>query len=50
MAVSTVADLFAYILHVAGVQCVYGAVGNSLNAITEALCRRGEVEWVHVLR
>ena len=44
----TVADQFADILAVAGVKRIYGIVGDSLNALTEALRRRGTIEWIHV--
>src|SRR5258708_32902329 len=32
----------------AGVQRVYGIVGDSLNPVTDALRRRDKVRWVHV--
>ena len=44
----TVADQCAEILAAAGVQRIYGIVRDSLNALTDALCRRGKIEWVHV--
>ena len=46
--IDNVADLFAETLQQAGVHRVYGIVGDSLNAITEALRKRGEIDWVHV--
>lgn len=44
----TVADQFVDILHIAGVRRVYGVVGDSLNGITDALRRKGKIDWVHV--
>ncbi len=32
----------------AGVRRIFGVVGDSLNAITEALRRQSDIEWVHV--
>jgi pyruvate dehydrogenase (quinone) len=48
MSISTVADLFAETLEQAGVRRIYGVVGDSLNAITEALRERQHIDWVHV--
>jgi thiamine pyrophosphate-dependent acetolactate synthase large subunit-like protein len=48
MAGKTVAELLVETLEVAGVERIYGVVGDSLNAITEALRRRGRIRWVHV--
>ena len=42
-----VADLIADALHQVGVQHIYGIVGDSLNGLTEALRRRGDIAWVH---
>ena len=44
----TVADQFAEILAAAGVRRIYGIVGDSLNGLTDALRRQGEIAWVHV--
>src|SRR6202142_3316940 len=44
----TVSDQFVNTLLAAGVKRVYGVVGDSLNGITDALRRHGEIEWVHV--
>ncbi|RCW71254.1 ubiquinone-dependent pyruvate dehydrogenase [Pseudorhodoferax soli] len=44
----TAADYLAETLQQAGVQRVYGVVGDSLNGFTEALRRREAIEWVHV--
>jgi pyruvate dehydrogenase (quinone)/pyruvate oxidase len=30
------------------VKRVYGIVGDSLNVLTDALRRRGKIEWAHV--
>ena len=48
MAIETVADLIAETLAQAGVQRIYGVVGDSLNGLTEALRARRAIEWVHV--
>lgn len=45
---TTVADQFASILAAAGVKRIYGVVGDSLNGLTDALRRQGQIEWVHV--
>src|SRR5579859_4645770 len=42
-----VADLFMDILHSAGVRRIYGVVGDSLNGMTEALRKRGDIAWIH---
>lgn len=42
-----VADLVTKILHSAGVRRIYGVVGDSLNGITESLCKRGDIDWAH---
>ena len=47
MAKST-ADLMAEVLSQAGVRRIYGVVGDSLNGFTDALRRRGDIDWVHV--
>ncbi len=44
----TVADQFAETLAAAGVNRIYGIVGDSLNGLTDALRRQGKIEWVHV--
>ena len=43
-----VADHFVEILAAAGVKRIYGIVGDSLNGLTDALRRQGEIEWIHV--
>ncbi|MGY4500992.1 thiamine pyrophosphate-dependent acetolactate synthase large subunit-like protein [Bradyrhizobium sp. GM24.11] len=48
MAINNIADLFVATLEQAGVKRIYGIVGDSLNGLTEALRRRGTIEWVHV--
>ncbi len=45
---TTVADQFVQTLAAAGVKRIYGIVGDSLNGITDAVRRRGGIEWVHV--
>src|SRR6202035_1657602 len=44
----TVADQMVEVLAAAGVQRVYGVVGDSLNGFTDAMCRRGGMQWLHV--
>ncbi len=44
---SNVADVLTEVLHSAGVKRIYGVVGDSLNGLTEALRKRGDIEWVH---
>jgi pyruvate dehydrogenase (quinone) len=48
MSKQSVADLIAATLESVGVRRIYGVVGDSLNGLTEALRRRGTIEWVHV--
>jgi pyruvate dehydrogenase (quinone) len=44
----TIADQFAATLAAVGVKRIYGIVGDSLNGLTDAIRRRGEIEWIHV--
>jgi pyruvate dehydrogenase (quinone) len=44
----TVADQMVETLAAAGVQRVYGIVGDSLNGFTDALRRHGGIKWLHV--
>src|SRR5713101_4150910 len=44
----TVADQFAAILAAVGVKRIYGIVGDSLNGLTDAIRRQGEIDWLHV--
>ncbi|MDY0884709.1 ubiquinone-dependent pyruvate dehydrogenase [Dongia soli] len=44
----TVADQLAATLAAAGVKRIYGVVGDSLNGVTDALRRQGEIDWLHV--
>jgi pyruvate dehydrogenase (quinone) len=44
----TVAEQFVATLVAAGVKRIYGIVGDSLNAITDAVRRDGSIEWLHV--
>jgi pyruvate dehydrogenase (quinone) len=48
MTMSNVADLFVATIEQAGVKRIFGIVGDSLNGLTEALRRRGTIEWIHV--
>lgn len=43
-----IADLFAETLYLAGVERIYGVVGDSLNGLTDSLRRQGKIEWVHM--
>jgi pyruvate dehydrogenase (quinone) len=47
MARQSVADLIADTLHAVGVRRIYGVVGDSLNGLTDALRRKGTIDWVH---
>ncbi|HYG07123.1 MAG TPA: ubiquinone-dependent pyruvate dehydrogenase [Stenotrophomonas sp.] len=42
------AQYLAQVLEMAGVERVYGVVGDSLNGFTEALRARGRIEWIHM--
>src|SRR5271157_2798757 len=44
----TVADQMVEVLAAAGVQRIYGVVGDSLNGFTDAMRRRGGMQWLHV--
>jgi pyruvate dehydrogenase (quinone) len=44
----TTADLMAELLSEAGVERIYGVVGDSLNAFTDALRRLKKIKWLHV--
>ena len=44
----TVADQLVEVLVQAGVQRIYGIVGDSLNSLSDAIRRSGDIEWVHV--
>src|SRR6202167_104208 len=44
----TTADLMAEMLAEAGVKRIFGVVGDSLNAFTDALRRLKKIQWVHV--
>jgi pyruvate dehydrogenase (quinone) len=44
----TVADQFAEVLANAGVKRIYGIVGDSLNGLTDAIRRQGNMDWIHV--
>ena len=43
-----VADLLVDVLAEAGVQRIYGVVGDSLNGITDSIRKRKSLEWIHV--
>ncbi|MEJ0015180.1 MAG: ubiquinone-dependent pyruvate dehydrogenase [Acetobacteraceae bacterium] len=44
----TVAEFMVDTLRQAGVRRVYGIVGDSLNGFTDALRRKGGIDWIHV--
>src|ERR1700735_4807355 len=44
----TIAEALVDTLAQAGVQRIYGLVGDSLNPVTDAIRRNGKVQWVHV--
>ncbi|SFD97496.1 pyruvate dehydrogenase (quinone) [Actinacidiphila alni] len=48
MAKRTVAEQFIDVLVRAGVQRLYGVVGDSLNPVVDAVRRNRSIEWVHV--
>ena len=48
MAKRTVADLIADMLADAGVQRIYGIVGDSLNGLTDSLRRKKTIDWIRV--
>ena len=48
MAHRTVAEELVEMLAKAGVERVYGVVGDSLNPVTDAIRRSGKLAWVHV--
>lgn len=45
---ANVAEVFVETLNKAGIQRIYGIVGDSLNGITNALQKYKNIEWVHV--
>ncbi len=48
MSKSTIADLLVAAIKQAGVKRVYGLAGDSLNALTEAIRKDKDIDWVHV--
>src|ERR1700693_4663965 len=46
--VTTVADFMAETVKQAGVERIYGVVGDSLNGFTDSLRRLESIEWIHV--
>ncbi|WP_297298886.1 ubiquinone-dependent pyruvate dehydrogenase [uncultured Methylovirgula sp.] len=47
MATYRAADLAIESLHAAGIRHIYGVVGDSLNAMTDALRKRADMQWIH---
>jgi pyruvate dehydrogenase (quinone) len=43
-----VADQMVEVLATAGVKRIYGVVGDTLNGFSDAVRRRGGIEWLHV--
>jgi len=48
MSKQPVADVIVDTLHAAGVKRIYGVTGDSLNGLSDALRRKGTIEWVHM--
>lgn len=48
MSIENVADLIVETLGMAGVERIFGVVGDSLNGLVEAIRKRGSIEWIHV--
>ena len=48
MSKSNIADLLVAAIKQAGVRRVYGIAGDSLNALTEAIRKDKDIDWVHV--
>jgi pyruvate dehydrogenase (quinone) len=48
MSPTTVAEQFIAVLRQAGVERIYGLVGDSLNPIVDAVRRVDGIDWVHV--
>jgi pyruvate dehydrogenase (quinone) len=48
MSQKRIAEVLVETLIAAGVKRIYGVVGDSLNAILEAIGRHKEIEWIHV--
>jgi len=44
----TISDIFVEHLVQAGVQRIYGIVGDSLNPVVDAVRRNGKLQWIHV--
>ncbi len=44
----TVAQQMVDVLRQAGVERIYGVVGDSLNSVVDAVRRTDGIEWVHV--
>jgi pyruvate dehydrogenase (quinone) len=47
MARQNVAELIVATLEAAGIKRIYGIVGDSLNGLTDALRKRGTIQWIH---
>ena len=48
MPAKTVGDRSVGTLAAAGVKRIYGVVGDSLNGLTDAIRRHGQIDWIHV--
>src|ERR1700712_862267 len=48
MAHQTIAELIVDTLIAAGVKRIYGVTGDSLNGLSDALRRKGGIDWIHM--
>lgn len=48
MSKQTIAEMIVDTLAAAGVKRIYGVTGDSLNGLSDALRRKGTIEWVHM--
>src|ERR1700759_4045186 len=47
MSTVKVADVLTEMLAQASIKRIHGVVGDSLNGITESLCQRKDIDWIH---
>lgn len=48
MSKQTIAEMIVDTLIAAGVKRIYGVAGDSLNGLSDALHRRGSIDWIHM--
>ena len=48
MSKQTIAEMIVDTLIAAGVKRIYGVAGDSLNGLSDALRRRGSIDWIHM--